>query len=121
MSLLYYTSGITLALDASRCTGCGRCVDVCPHGVFELIKSEEGSCGCGGKTPRTKAVIAHRERCMECGACGKNCAVGAITAKSGVGCATAIITGMFRGTAPECGCGDGGCCGENKNEKKGVI
>ena len=113
MSLLYYTSELTLALDASRCTGCGRCVDVCPHGVFVVQDATSSGCGCGGSASRRQAVLAHRERCMECGACAKNCATGAITAKAGVGCATAIINGMLRGTAPECGCGGGGgssCC-----------
>ena len=121
MSLLYYTSAISLELDASRCTGCGRCVDVCPHDVFALVPSKPRADGTLGalRTPRRHAEIVHRERCMECGACALNCASEAIRAGAGVGCATAIINGMIRGTAPDCGCGGpekgscgrgGGCC-----------
>lgn len=115
MSLLYYTSALTLELDPTRCIGCGRCVDVCPHGVLTLerMRGTETTQPVA-RLPRLRATIAHRERCMECGACALNCASGAIEAKTGVGCAAAIISGMIKGTAPECGCGGGGgCCGNN--------
>jgi NAD-dependent dihydropyrimidine dehydrogenase PreA subunit len=92
----YVKNGESLSIDAGRCTGCGTCLEVCPHGVFVLAAG--------------KAVVADRGACMECGACGKNCPLGAIEVSSGVGCAAAIINGRIRGTAPDCGCG-GGCCG----------
>ena len=117
MSLLYYTSAISLELDASRCTGCGRCVEVCPHNVFAMTKVRPLEAGSAGRHvgPRLQASIVGRERCMECGACALNCAPGAIKAGAGVGCATAIINGLIRGTAPTCGCGgdgsDAGSCG----------
>jgi hypothetical protein len=47
---------------------------------------------------------------MECGACAMNCQTGAVTVKSGVGCAAGIINGLLRGTEPTCDCGSGGCC-----------
>ncbi len=40
---------------------------------------------------------------MECGACARNCPAGAVTVKSGVGSAAAIINGML-------GRKDNGCC-----------
>lgn len=44
----------------------------------------------------------------ECGACALNCQFGAITVKSGVGCAAGIINGYLRNTDPSCDCsGDG--------------
>lgn len=94
----YIDNGISLALNRETCTGCGRCVEVCPHGVFTLTER--------------KAEISARKYCMECGACSANCPVGAITVNSGVGCAAAVINGLLRGTAPDCGCGGnaGGCC-----------
>ena len=104
MSLGYFTSALSLELDASRCTGCGRCVEVCPHNVFAMIKvrrSEEVAA-------RLRASIVDRDRCMECGACALNCAAGAIKAGVGVGCAAAIINGLIRGTEPTCGCGGDG-------------
>lgn len=81
----------TLKLFPEKCTGCGRCAEVCPHGVFALNKK--------------KAEITDRDLCMECGACAMNCAFGAISVNAGVGCATAFINGFFKGTGPDCGCG----------------
>jgi len=59
-----------------------------------------------------KAAISDKDRCMECGACVRNCAFGAITVNAGVGCAAAIINGMITGGEPSCGCGDtqNACC-----------
>lgn len=92
-----YLQNATLKFYSEKCTGCGRCVEVCPHAVFSMNDK--------------KAVMMHGERCMECGACAKNCAFGAVTVNSGVGCAAAVITGMLRGTEPVCGCdSSSGCC-----------
>ena len=92
----YLRNVVSLALKSEQCVGCGRCLTVCPHAVFEW----------DGKTAR----IADRDACMECGACAKNCPVGAISVASGVGCAYAVLVGAIRGTEPDCGC-DSGCCG----------
>ncbi|MFH2204946.1 MAG: mercury methylation ferredoxin HgcB [Elusimicrobiota bacterium] len=86
-----YLSGVsTLALDAAKCTGCGFCLDVCPHEVFQLADK--------------KAVIADLDACMECGACALNCPTQALLVESGVGCAQAIVKGAVTGTEPTCGC-----------------
>lgn len=68
------------------------CVNVCPHEVF-IIKNG-------------KAQIVDKDRCMECGACAKNCPASAIEVKKGVGCAQAIIVGKLAGSEPNCGCSD---------------
>jgi len=99
MPLTYLKNGETLSLDASRCTGCGSCIDICPHAVFVL----EGG----------KASVAGRGRCMECGACARNCPAGALSVVAGVGCAAAIIVGKLRGRAPTCECG----CGAEKETR----
>jgi NAD-dependent dihydropyrimidine dehydrogenase PreA subunit len=96
----YLKNVTTLAYSGEKCVGCGRCVEVCPHGVFD---TREG-----------KAYIVDKDSCMECGACAKNCPVKAIEVNAGVGCAAAIIIGWFTGTEPTCGCSDGDgsvCCG----------
>jgi len=100
MKLKHISGERNLRFESDKCKGCQMCVNVCPHGVFEIV---------GGK-----AGIVDLEACMECGACAKNCPFGAISVKSGVGCAYAIINGMLKGTAPNCGCSDSssGCCGE---------
>lgn len=96
--LRYLPHVVTLTLDESRCGGCGLCVSVCPHTVFTL--------------ENRKARIADRDACMECGACARNCAPGAISVQAGVGCATAVIMTALRGDKSACGCSlDGPCCG----------
>ncbi len=86
----YIEDVITLSYDAERCTGCRQCTMVCPHGVFAM----DG----------TRAVLADKGACMECGACARNCAFGAISLQPGVGCAAAIINGWITGSEPSCGC-----------------
>lgn len=96
----YLSNVSTLEYYPSKCTGCTMCTQVCPHAVFEM----EGK----------KARITDKDFCMECGACMRNCAFGAIAVQSGVGCASALIKGMVTGDA-SCGCSDGddkssACC-----------
>lgn len=97
-----YLRGVTtLDYVAEKCGGCGRCVEVCPQGVFQMREK--------------RAVVTDRDLCMECGACARNCDFGALTVHAGVGCAAAIITSMITGGEPTCGCSvdtgnAGGCC-----------
>jgi len=81
----------TLRFDRDLCTGCGMCLDVCPHEVFAR---------------RDGAVDAvNRQACMECGACEANCAFGAVSVDSGVGCAAALmVQAVTRRKQPSCGC-----------------
>jgi NAD-dependent dihydropyrimidine dehydrogenase PreA subunit len=96
----YLSSVSTLNIIPEKCVGCGLCVEVCPHGVFELRES--------------KAIITDKDKCMECGACANNCAFGALKVSKGVGCASAIIYSLLTGKPPKCGCDDdssvSGCC-----------
>jgi NAD-dependent dihydropyrimidine dehydrogenase PreA subunit len=92
----YLKNVVTLSFTEDKCSGCGKCTEVCPHGVFEI----DGA----------KAYIAQRDQCMECGACALNCPAYAVTVDAGVGCAAAIIMGWLTGKEPSCG-GDGACCG----------
>ena len=94
--LKYLENVVTLQFDTETCNGCGMCVNVCPHGVFNV--------------QNRKAAIVDKEACMECGACALNCPVNAIKVQSGVGCATAIIMGAI-GKKSECS-GSCGCSPE---------
>lgn len=98
-----YLSDVTsLEFNQTKCAGCGKCVEVCPHGVFEM----------NGK----KVKVTDKDLCMECGACANNCEFEAIKVDYGVGCAAAIINGMITGGEPVCGCREdddsssGACC-----------
>lgn len=94
----YLSNVATLQLDTALCTGCGLCAVVCPHAVFEISQR--------------KARIVDADACMECGACALNCRVGALTVRSGVGCAAGIINGILNNTEPTCDCAGSskGCC-----------
>jgi NAD-dependent dihydropyrimidine dehydrogenase PreA subunit len=95
--LKYLHAVSTLKIDTGRCTGCGMCIEVCPHDVFRI--------------DRKKAVIHDLDACMECGACAKICPSDAIFIKPGVGCAAAIVSGWIHRKEPSCGCSDNkGCC-----------
>lgn len=90
----YLRNVATLKLDQEACTGCGMCIEVCPHQVFGLADG--------------RAWIMDLDACMECGACMRNCPAEAIRVDAGVGCATGIINEWLRergivGTG-------GGCC-----------
>ena len=86
----YLKDVVTLELNSEKCIGCGMCMTVCPHGVFQKQES--------------KVKIADKDACMECGACKRNCPVQAINVREGVGCAYGIIMGKLLGTEPTCGC-----------------
>jgi NAD-dependent dihydropyrimidine dehydrogenase PreA subunit len=80
----------TLRYDAHECTGCGMCLEVCPHGVF----AQAGDV----------VTVVRGAACMECGACQMNCPTAAIQVDSGVGCAAAMIRAALLGQKePSCG------------------
>lgn len=54
---------VNITVDASKCTACGTCRDICPAGVFVV---------------RAKAVPENLADCMECHACEYQCTAGAI-------------------------------------------
>ena len=86
----YLLGGESLVLDESRCNGCGRCEEVCPHAVFSVVNR--------------KAMVAFRGSCMQCGACRMNCPVGAIEVSTGVGCVAAILNAKRRGDSAGAHC-----------------
>ena len=100
MSRFVYLKDVaTLALEKEKCTGCGMCLEVCPHGVFGMN---------GGRVE-----IREKDACMECGACARNCSFGALTVRAGVGCAAAIINVILGRTDQPC-CGPSDCGGATK-------
>ncbi len=83
----------SLRYQPSKCINCGRCSEVCPHGVFE--------------PGERKARLVGADRCMECGACQMNCPTKAIIVEAGVGCASAMIRAALTGSkvvtcGPDC-------------------
>lgn len=86
----YLKNVVTLQLNSELCNGCRMCTIVCPHAVFEIVNK--------------RARIKDINDCMECGACALNCQSRAIRVKQGVGCATAVINGIMKGTEASCDC-----------------
>ncbi len=96
----YLSNVTTISLTEEKCTGCGICLEVCPHHVFVI--------------ENRKASLVDKDRCMECGACMMNCPSQALFVDKGVGCAAALINSIITGGDPTCGCsgdnGKGSCC-----------
>jgi ferredoxin len=88
--LTYLKDVVTLKLDEEKCTGCGMCLEVCPHEVFTM----------NGK----KVAVRNRDACMECGACSRNCLFEAISVQTGVGCAAAVINALLGRKDTDCCC-----------------
>lgn len=60
-------AGQKAVVDASTCTGCGICIDVCPHQALELVDG--------------LAKLVKTEACDGSGDCVDACPVQAITLK----------------------------------------
>jgi NAD-dependent dihydropyrimidine dehydrogenase PreA subunit len=94
--MVYLKNVVSLQLNSELCTGCGRCLEVCPHEVFRKAENV--------------VEVQNRDRCIECGACMLNCPAEAIMVDTGVGCAAAVLNGMLRKSEPSCDCDTTGCC-----------
>lgn len=87
--MIYLKDVVTLQLNDNNCTGCGMCMVVCPHAVFNMNNG--------------RVRIENRDACMECGACVMNCPAEALTVQAGVGCAAAVINSAL-GREGSCCC-----------------
>jgi ferredoxin len=92
----YLDNTAILRLDEEKCIGCGNCLTVCPHRLFQLVAG--------------KAQVSDDNACMECGACAKNCPTMAIFVNpdDGCGCAAYIINSWWARVSGKprtnCGC-----------------
>ena len=65
------TSNWIVEVDARRCTGCGKCAEVCPVDAIDMTWQTNG------KKPRSRAV-PEETLCLGCGVCQARCESGAI-------------------------------------------
>jgi ferredoxin len=63
----HVNSGV-VRVDASRCTGCGICIDVCPEQAISI----------------QRVAVVNPRLCTTCGACVRQCPQGALTLSSPV-------------------------------------
>ena len=90
-----YLRGVaSLTYEVELCNGCRRCIEVCPHAVFDMQDK--------------RARITRHDDCIECGACSLNCEPGALRVDAGVGCAAGMIVEWWRSVSP--GSKAEGCC-----------
>jgi ferredoxin len=88
--IIYLKDVVSLEANAEVCVGCGVCLEVCPHGVLDLVDK--------------RVRVVARDACMECGACMTNCPSGALWVQSGVGCAQAVINSALGRSGDSCCC-----------------
>lgn len=74
-----FVSGVSLEIDASKCTGCGICVEACAFGALKI-----GDSG---------LAEADEFSCEACGLCVRRCPVSAISLREVAG--SRIYTGVF--------------------------
>jgi ferredoxin len=90
VAMVYLKDVVTLKLDEGKCVGCGMCLLVCPHAVLGPSNGQ--------------VRLRDRDACMECGACARNCPVKAVSVRSGVGCASAVINSALGRKNTACCC-----------------
>lgn len=68
-----HTTNFMPQVDMARCTGCGKCVNVCPVEAMTLVSANHPV------HPRAKVAKLDEERCLGCGVCVTACDKDCIT------------------------------------------
>jgi ferredoxin len=66
------TSNWIMEIDTEKCTGCGKCVEVCPINAIELARKEDDN-------NKSMKAICNKNICFGCGVCSSACKSGAIS------------------------------------------
>lgn len=66
------TSNFVSVIDEAKCTGCGKCVDVCPVNATSLVSANDH------KKRKKKKAKVDAPICVGCGVCARKCTSDAI-------------------------------------------
>jgi len=61
------------ALDLRTCSGCGKCVDVCPVGAMALVSADDP------RRPKKRRPKLDETTCLGCGVCVRACSSGCLS------------------------------------------
>ena len=70
-----HTTNYLPDLEASRCQGCGKCVNACPVEALSLVSAHDP------RHPAAKRAQLDEDRCLGCGVCVRACRRAAIRLK----------------------------------------
>ncbi len=62
-----HTSNFIPKIDTDTCTGCGKCVTICPVEAMTLVSANDS------KKPKRKKALLNEKICLGCGLCARAC------------------------------------------------
>jgi len=71
-----HTTNFLPEIYREKCTGCGKCVEICPVEAMTLVSANDP------KNPKKKVVVLNEDICLGCGLCVKVCNFEALSLKS---------------------------------------
>ncbi|MEE9912065.1 MAG: 4Fe-4S dicluster domain-containing protein [Deltaproteobacteria bacterium] len=71
-----HTTHFIPEIDEAACTGCGKCVSLCPVEAMTLVAASDP------RKPGKKKAKLNSDQCLGCGVCLQGCAVSALQLKS---------------------------------------
>ena len=67
-----HTTNYLPRIDTENCSGCGKCVSICPVKALSIMPGE------GDAKAEAKKVLLNEDQCLGCGVCVRNCPKGGI-------------------------------------------
>lgn len=71
-----HTTNFLPKIEEQNCTGCGKCVEVCPVKAMSLVSANDP------KKPKRKIAQLEEELCLGCGVCVRSCGKDALALAS---------------------------------------